>query len=86
MPVDFLTSPDSFTMSKPFTHALPEVCFRMVHSIGIRVVFPALSGPGRPNIPLYSTSRSRLSKDVILPYFIVRASVLMTTGSWLELP
>src|SRR3989337_968376 len=78
IPMDFLTFDDSFTTSKPFTHALPDVGFNMVQSIERRVVFPAPLGPRRPNISPSSILRFKPSTAVIFLYFLVRVSVMMT--------
>jgi hypothetical protein len=48
MPMDLRTWLGSFTMSKPFTFAEPDVGLRMVQSMLIVVVFPAPFGPSRP--------------------------------------
>ena len=54
----------SLAMSKPLTFAVPEVGFKMVHSIEMVVVFPAPFGPNKPKISPDSTVMSSLSTAV----------------------
>jgi hypothetical protein len=64
-------------MSKPLTLAVPDVGFKMVHSIEIVVVFPAPFGPSKPKISPFSILMLRLSTAVSPLNFFVRSNVSM---------
>ena len=63
--------------SYPFTSARPEVGFRSVVNMRIKVLLPAPLGPRMPKISSLSTVKLRSSSATKSPNFLVRCSTTM---------
>src|SRR5215831_6772631 len=74
-PIDLRTPLGSFTTSKPFTRACPELGGTSVVSIWISVDLPAPFGPSKPNTSPCFTLKFILSTAQNEPKYLLRSSI-----------